>query len=120
MWRGAITPTRQRVKFPSPAHHGPLVKWLRHRPFKAVAWVQFPYRPPYRGIAKRLRHRPLTPVTLVQIQLPLPFVEMTELVDVQDLGSCAAMRMGSSPIFHTKGHRPIVLGAAFIFLSQYL
>ena len=23
--------------------YGPLVKWLRHRPFTAVTWVQIPY-----------------------------------------------------------------------------
>ena len=25
---------------------GPLVKWLRHRPFTAVTWVQIPYGSP--------------------------------------------------------------------------
>ena len=27
-------------------HYGPLVKWLRHRPFTAVTWVRFPYGSP--------------------------------------------------------------------------
>ncbi len=28
-------------------HYGPLVKRLRHRPFTAESWVQFPYGSPY-------------------------------------------------------------------------
>lgn len=27
--------------------YGPLVKWLRHRPFKAVSWVQILHGSPY-------------------------------------------------------------------------
>ena len=33
----------------SRALYGPLVKWLRHRPFTAVTWVRFPYGSPRRS-----------------------------------------------------------------------
>ena len=31
---------------PFPSKYGPLVKWLRHRPFTAVTWVRVPYGSP--------------------------------------------------------------------------
>ena len=31
-------------------HNGPLVKWLRHRPFTAVTWVQIPYGSPEKAL----------------------------------------------------------------------
>ena len=36
-----------------------------------------------------------------QLYLSLIYADMAKLADVQDLGSCAARRMGSSPITRT-------------------
>ena len=40
--------------------NGPLVKWLRHRPFTAVTWVRVPYGSPYGGIAQLVERSPHT------------------------------------------------------------
>ena len=37
--------------------YGPLVKWLRHRPFTAVTWVQIPYGSSNAGLAQLVEHR---------------------------------------------------------------
>ena len=37
--------------------NGPLVKWLRHRPFTAVTWVQIPYGSSNAGLAQLVEHR---------------------------------------------------------------
>ena len=40
----------------APEPYGPLVKWLRHRPFTAVTWVRIPYgSPTYGGLAQQVR-----------------------------------------------------------------
>ena len=36
--------------------HGPLVKWLRHRPFTAVTRVRVSYGSPYGGVAQPVEH----------------------------------------------------------------
>ena len=36
----------RRTENPPAGHPGPLVKWLRHRPFTAVTWVRVPYGSP--------------------------------------------------------------------------
>ena len=38
--------------------YDPLVKWLRHRPFTAVTWVQIPYGSLYGGLAQLGEHLP--------------------------------------------------------------
>ena len=40
-----------RVRLPLP---GPLVKWLRHRPFTAVTWVRVPYGSPKKANPNQL------------------------------------------------------------------
>ncbi len=49
-----------RVRIPrSPPLSGPLVKWLRHRPFTAVTRVRIPYGSPYSGgLAQLGEHLP--------------------------------------------------------------
>ena len=39
----------------APEPYGPLVKWLRHRPFTAVTWVRIPYGSPDGGLAQQVR-----------------------------------------------------------------
>ena len=39
-------------KLGAPDFFGPLVKWLRHRPFTAVTWVRVPYGSPERRISQ--------------------------------------------------------------------
>ena len=47
-----VSPVRIQVPLPNKAQrllrflYGPLVKWLRHRPFTAVTWVRVPYGSP--------------------------------------------------------------------------
>ena len=67
-----------------------------------------------KGYGVMVAHRILTPSVLVQIRVPLPqdsapaqsittrgSADMMELADVQDLGSCAARRVGSNPTVRT-------------------
>ncbi len=50
----AVSPVQIQVPLPEAQPilrllYGPLVKWLRHRPFTAVTWVQIPYGSPKTG-----------------------------------------------------------------------
>ena len=61
-----VSPVRIQVPLPGGMLHpqhpilGPLVKWLRHRPFTAVTWVRVPYGSPYGGIAQLVERSPHT------------------------------------------------------------
>ncbi len=56
--------------------YDPLVKWLRHRPFTAVTWVQIPYGSLFGGLAQLGEHLPYkqgvtgsNPVSSISFQL---------------------------------------------------
>ncbi len=44
--------SRVRIPYSPFFLNGPLVKWLRHRPFTAVTWVQIPYGSLHGGLAQ--------------------------------------------------------------------
>ena len=54
-------------------HLGPLVKWLRHRPFTAVTWVRIPYGSPRQKKPDPFRFRPVERPETAHTQVPSSF-----------------------------------------------
>ena len=55
----------------------------------------------YAGVVQWLVYQPSKLRMRVRSPSLAPFADMVELADMQDLGSCAEKRMGSSPIVST-------------------
>ena len=73
-------------------------------------WVRVPLLTPFAGVVQRIVYQPSKLRTWVQLPSPAPYLGMTELVDVQDLGSCGLSCVGSIPITRTRvTSRPIQL-----------
>ena len=53
--------------------YGPLVKWLRHRPFTAVTWVRIPYGSPRQKKPDPFRFRPVERPETAHTQVPSSF-----------------------------------------------
>ena len=51
-------------------HYGPLVKRLRHRPFTAESWVQFPYGSPFNSLGNSV----ISPFPSFAFYAKMPFV----------------------------------------------
>lgn len=65
-------------------------------------WARTPGNHFSAGVAQRLGHQPSKLRTWVRLPSPAPYLGVVELVDMQDLGSCAIRRRGSTPLTQTR------------------
>ena len=94
-----VSPVRIQVPLPGGMLHpqhpilGPLVKWLRHRPFTAVTWVRVPYGSPYGGIAQLVERSPHTR-EVTDSSSVVSTKKRLEILKFQDVSFCVRSHSG--------------------------
>ena len=85
-------------------YHGPLVKRLRHRPFTAESWVQFPYGSPFNVLGNSV----ISPFPNFSF-IPKCFVNYSDIFSGQSF-------LYVSQLHYSQTHRPV---GAFPFELDY-